>query len=279
MVDLGIQNSQTVLAERPIPQDYHMHSNFSGDCRYSMEEMCRGAIANGVAEIGFTEHYDLHPVDHYSDWFKPEPWWAELERCRELFAGQLVIRAGIEIGEPHLYEQKASAILARYPFDYALGSLHVVRGQTIFNRDYFTSRTAAQAYGDFFTELLEMTALGGFEVLSHFDLPARFGKVIYEGYDPRDYESLIRPVLQNCIDQGIALDINTKALRSTAQVMTPDIEILTWYAEMGGTRVTLGSDAHNPKDVGAGLDRALAVMAEVGLQGVTYYEAREVILH
>ena len=272
MPSLHTQNSQF-----SIPQDYHMHSNFSGDCRATMEDMCRGAIAKDIAEIGFTEHYDLHPVDKHRDWFKPEPWWAELERCRDLFADQLIIRAGIEIGEPHVYHTEAAAMLARYPFDYALGSLHVVGQETIFNRHYFTSRTPAQAYGDFFQELFEMTEQGGFDILSHFDLPARFGKIIYGGYDPKHYEFEIRSILQNCIDQGIALDINTKALRSSAQVMTPDIDILTWYTEMGGTRVTLGSDAHNPQDVGGGLDVALAAMEMAGLQGVTYYQARQPI--
>jgi len=267
-----LQNQNLPLS---IPQDYHMHSNFSGDSRASMEDMCRGAIKNGVAEIGFTEHYDLHSMDKHRDWFKPEPWWAELEHCRDFFAGQLIIRAGIELGEPHIYHDEAAAMLERYPFDYALGSLHIVGQETIFKRHYFTSRTPNQAYGDFFRELAQMTERGGFDILSHFDLPARFGKIIYGGYDPANYEDMIRPILQNCIDQGIALDINTKALRTTAQVMTPDVEILTWYAEMGGTRVTLGSDAHNPQDIGANLDVALVAMEKAGLQGVTYYRNRQ----
>ena len=54
-----------------------------------MADMCRAAIARGLPEIGFTEHYDLHPDEPNRDWFRLEPWLVELERCRAEFAGLL----------------------------------------------------------------------------------------------------------------------------------------------------------------------------------------------
>ena len=64
---------------RPIPHDYHMHSHFSCDCQAPMAKMCQAAVERGIAEIGFTEHYDLHPLESpCRDWFKLEPWAAEL---------------------------------------------------------------------------------------------------------------------------------------------------------------------------------------------------------
>jgi histidinol-phosphatase (PHP family) len=99
------------------PFDYHIHSNYSADAHASMEDMCRSAVAAGVPEIGFAEHYDLHPDENPRDWFRLEPWLAELDRCRTKFAEQLQIRAGIEIGEPHLFQAEVEAMLARAPFD------------------------------------------------------------------------------------------------------------------------------------------------------------------
>jgi histidinol-phosphatase (PHP family) len=258
-----------------------MHSNFSCDCRAAMAEMCRAAVAQGLPEIGFTEHYDLHPGEPQPDWFRLEAWAAELERCRVEFAGQLTVRAGIEIGEPHLFQAEAQAMLGRYPFDYALGSLHWVGDAIVFEQEYFR-RPADEAFRLYFEELERVTRAGGFDILSHFDVVIRVGLEIYGEYDPRRYEAAIRPVLHNCIEREIALDINTAALRRRSlngarppeALLTPGLDILRWYAEMGGERATLGSDAHRPDQVGYGLDVALKIAQEAGLRYLVQFEQR-----
>lgn len=257
-----------------IPQDYHLHSEFSPDCKTPLELMCLAARQRGLPEIGFTEHYDLHPLEEARDYFRPEPWWRELQRCREAFAGELTIRAGVEIGEPHLFQAEARALLAAYPFDYALGSLHRVGDELVFAPEFF-DRPEDEAYRSYFLELEQMTRLGGFDILAHFDVPVRLGALLHGGYDPRRYEDVIRPVLRNCIERGLALDVNTAALRGKAQVLTPGRDILRWYAEMGGEHVTLGSDAHNPSQVGLHLDAALAAIRAAGLRCLTFFEQRQ----
>jgi len=256
-----------------LPQDYHMHTLFSPDSKAPMEVMCRAALASGIREIGFSEHYDLHPLEGTRDWFRPEPWFAELRRCRQVFDERLVIRAGVEIGEPHLFADEARALLSAYPFDYALGSLHWIGSKLIFDPDYF-DRPADEAFREFFVELEHMTSVGGFDILSHFDVPVRIGFGVYGEYDPARYEDVIRPALRNCLAHGIALDVNAAALRGKARVLTPGVEILRWYREMGGERVTLGSDAHRPDHVGAHLDEALAAIRQAGLTHLTYFEQR-----
>jgi histidinol-phosphatase (PHP family) len=258
-----------------IPHDYHMHSNFSCDCDSPMAAMCRSAISRGLREIGFTEHHDLHPGDPHRNWFKPQGWWAELARCRAEFAGQLTIRAGVEIGEPHIYAAEAQALLAQLPFDYVLGSLHWVGSDSVFDTAYFRTRPAEAAYLAFFEELEQMTRTADFDILSHLDVPVRTAYAVYGGYDPQPYEEAIRPVLRNCIERGIALDLNTAALRRPIQVMTPGLTILRWYAQMGGERITLGSDAHRPEHVGNHLEVALQLAQEAGLRYVTQFEQRQ----
>lgn len=258
-----------------ISHDYHMHSNFSCDCKATMLDMCRSAIDKGIPEIGFSEHYDLYSGDTCPNYFKPAAWLAEMDRCRAELAGQLTILAGIEIGEPHIFQKETSLMLASYPFDYALGSLHWVGNGSMFDINYFKARPADEAFRLFFEELERMTRIGGFDILSHFDVPVRTAHAVYGAYDPARYEDLIRPVLRNCIDNGISLDLNTKALHLRANVMTPGFEILRWYAEMGGERVSLGSDAHKPEHVGAYLDVALEIAQRAGLKYVTHFAQRQ----
>jgi histidinol-phosphatase (PHP family) len=260
-----------------IPHDYHMHSSFSCDCQAPMADMCAAAVAQGIPEIGFSEHYDLFhgESDECRDYFKLAPWSAELERQRAAFAGRLTVRAGIEIGEPHLFQAEARALLARYPFDYVLGSLHWVGPHSIFDPAYFQARPAAEAFGLFYEELARVTAVGDFDSLSHFDVPVRTAFGVYGRYAPLEHADYMRPVLRNCVERGLALDLNTAALRRRAKVLTPGLEILKLYVSLGGERVTLGSDAHRPEQVGSHLETALQIAREAGLKYLTFFERRQ----
>ncbi len=187
-----------------IPHDYHLHSRYSCDSQATLAAQCESAIAKGIPEIGFSDHFDLHPLDECAGYFKLAAWAAELDRVRAEYADRLIVRAGIELGEPHIYQAETQALLQQYPFDYALGSLHWIGDVVVFDPKYF-ERPADEAYNLFFEELERMTRVGGFDVLSHFDVVVRRGLPIYGEYDPRRYEDAIRAALKNCIDHGIAL--------------------------------------------------------------------------
>lgn len=257
-----------------IPHDYHLHSLFSGDNQSTMQSMCEAAIERDIPEICFTEHFDVHPKEPLRLQFPLKDWANELERCRQLFAGQLIIRAGLEFSEPHKAPPEGLALLERYPFDLIIGSLHWVGDQVVFDPEYF-KRPMDEAYQQYFIELEHMTQIGGFDILGHLDIVARLGYEIYKQYTPTRYETLIRPVLQNCIDNQIAIDVNAGNIRRPLGRLLPDIEILRWYVEMGGKQVIFSSDAHKPEQVGVGLERAVAAAQAVGLHQTLQYEGRQ----
>jgi len=104
---------------------------------------------------------------------------------------------------------------------------------------------------------------------------ARIGYEVYYQYDPSRYEDVIRPVLQRCIERGISLDINASGLRRPVNRLMPGIEILRWYVEMGGERVIFSSDAHQPRDVGTGIQKALEAARTVGISHTYQYDRRQ----
>jgi histidinol-phosphatase (PHP family) len=257
-----------------IPHDYHLHSLFSGDNQTPMEAMCRAAIARGIPEICFTEHYDVNRNEPLRYQFPLAAWRAELERCRGLFAGRLAIRAGLELSEPHTDPGPVEKLLASYPFDMIIGSLHWLGDRIIFDPQYF-DRPMDEAYGEYFEELERLTRYRGFDVLGHLDIVARVGFEVYGEYQPRRYEALIRPVLKNCIENEIALDINAGCVRRKLGQLTPPLEVLRWYVEMGGDRVVFSSDAHTPDVVGLNVDQAVAAARLAGLARCLQYERRQ----
>ncbi len=259
------------------PLDYHTHTHFSCDSQATMDEMCQAAVALGLPEMGFADHFDSVPEDECCGYFRLEPWVDDFEACRRQYAGMLTLRAGIELGEPHVYAAEAKALLAEYPFDYAIGSLHWVGTDFTFSPDYF-QRPADEAFRAYFEELEKMTRLGDFDILGHIEVVTRVGYEVYHEYDPARYEDVIRPVLQNCITRGIALELNTSQVRRSSRRLTPAPEILRWYREMGGERVTLGSDAHRPERITQDFDVALAALREAGIGQVTQFQRRQATL-
>ena len=257
-----------------IPLDYHMHTGFSEDGDDTLEAMCQRATEFGFLEIGFSEHWDVGPYESKPRYFRPEPWYAELERLRGLFAGKLIIRAGIEVAEPHLYPQETVEVLLRAPFDYVIGSVHFVGRNFMFNEGYFRTHTADEVYGGYFDELDRMVRTADLDIVAHFDIPARTGIPIF-GFDPNRYEEKIRSVLKTCIERGLALDVNASGLRKPARNIMPDTLILEWYAEMGGERLTLGSDAHRLPEVGLHLEDTLKVIRAMGIYRITQFEQRQ----
>jgi histidinol-phosphatase (PHP family) len=257
-----------------IPFDYHMHSKYSSDSNASVRAMCESAIQKGIPEIGLTEHYDLHPKER-PVFYQPEAWWQEIENVRKSLDGRLVLRAGVEIGEPHRFPDEVKALLDRYPYDFVIGSLHYVGDDFMFDNKLLERKGDDEVMQSYFLELEKMTQAPQFDILGHLDVPVRNGRPIWGSYDPRRYEALIRAVLQNCIDRGIALDVNSGGLRRLANNLMPDLLILNWYREMGGQRLTLGSDAHATEDVGLHLEQVLKFIREAGLKFLARYERRQ----
>jgi len=257
-----------------IPTDYHIHTNFSCDSKAPMTEMCRAAIEFGIPEIGLNEHFDLNPDDPCYDFFQIDAWWEELQRCREAFRGSLIIRAGIELGEPHIYQEATHNLFESYPWDYSLASLHWIGTENVLDQSFF-EKPEETAYKKYFRELFMMVIQAEFDILAHLDLVKRYGFDIYGSYSPRPYEAEIRAVLRALVERDLALEVNAFTLRRSVNQSSPSEEILAWFIEEGGRWVTIGSDAHQPEEVGFGLDQVMDSLQSVGFNHLSCFEARQ----
>ncbi|MGQ9902955.1 MAG: histidinol-phosphatase HisJ family protein [Anaerolineae bacterium] len=268
-----------MLPSRAMYVDYHVHTHFSCDCNYSMEEMCRAAVVAGVQEIAFCEHEEHNPGDECYHTLNHDAYWRELRRCRELFAGQLTIRAGIEISEPHRYAAQIEPTLAAYPWDYVLGSLHWLDEQTNTLSPTFAERFGPgqwrESFRAYFREMERMACDGNFDVVAHFDYPARYFKAPPdEAYDIAEFEAEIRPALQALIARGKGIEINTGSLRKGLRNPCPPPIVVRWFREMGGQILALGSDAHRPQDIMADIALASEIARAAGFTCVATFVQR-----
>lgn len=74
--------------------------------------------------------------------------------------------------------------------------------------------------------------------------------------------------------RGKGIEVNTSGLRQGAGETMPGIRCLKLYKALGGTVITVGSDAHLPEDVGSGFIEALGLVKEAGFDRIARYEKR-----
>ncbi|MCX7681004.1 MAG: histidinol-phosphatase HisJ family protein [Anaerolineae bacterium] len=260
-----------------LPPDYHIHTRFSCDSQAEMDAVCRAALARGLREIALTDHVDFGPADP-PDYFRPSEYFAAIERCRERYGDRLTIRAGAEVGEPHLFDGQARAALSQGRVDFIIGSAHYADGLQVAWEAPFFEQPLRQAYEAYFLQVVRVAAEGDFDVLGHLDLVKRdaykFGKP-YDGPEP--YADMIRTALRYLVERGKGLEINTSPLRRGMGEPCPSLHILRWYRELGGEIITIGSDAHTAEAVGADFELALEIARSVGFTRLATFEERRIV--
>ncbi len=255
--------------------DYHVHTEFSVDCKIPMAEQCKAAIAVGVTEIAFTDHIDHEPTDPGLNYWRAEDYFASLEACRRTFGDQLTILAGAEVDFNERIVEEVDRFLGRYEFDFVIGSVHYGdNGQIIF-QDYFADRSWDEVYLPYLTRLKLAASSGYFDTLGHIDLPKRYAPIAKRTYDPLQFKEGLLDLFATLIEHQVAFEINTSGLRQTPKTSMPGPVIARWYAEAGGKLITTGTDSHAPQTIGAGIPMTLDMLELCGISEVASFRKRQ----
>jgi histidinol-phosphatase (PHP family) len=244
-----------------------------------MRDACAQAIELGLPGVTFTDHADLTTLvvsEEAAAWiqaiggtvtggiYQPPPldvagYLDCVDRCRSEF-GSLRIRAGVELGDPHLHPQVAAA-LAASGFDLVVGSVHSLRraGGFADAADRFADLPDAEVVREYLAEVTAMIQTSGnFAVLAHINYAARYWPGRQGAYCSSDFESEYRAALRALATSGRALEINTSGW------LPLDASLLTWWREEGGQAVSFGSDAHDPASIGREFAGAAALAQATG---------------
>lgn len=258
--------------------DQHIHSRFSQDGHHTIMEIAQKAVERGLQGITITDHFDLCDAEigyqFYLNCEKERR--AEFEKAREAYADKLEIRWGLEVGHPYFLPDLAREFLATHSFDFILGSVHFLRGdRDIYLIDYSVPGMADSVLREYFTDMLELLRFGGFDSLAHLDYPLRVMRGQIGEATVWPYREYIDPILQEVVRQGLSLEINTRGFMDWKHRQEPEDWVLARYYELGGRRITLGSDAHVLQAVGGEIPRAAEKAKEIGFTHLTYYRQRQ----
>lgn len=266
--------------------NYHFHDDASSDGRAPLAEHCDAAEAAGLTAVCVTNHVErMLPSGR---------WVVELEEAVERFSSEGEAAAGEDAARPGLdvrlgaefeyrpeWSDDLDRLAERVPFDFVLGSVHVVEGLNISGgpevNEYFDGRSLEEAYAPYFDALEELVAWGRFDAVAHFDLVKRYGHERYGQYDPRRFEGRIRSVLGAMVDAGIGIEVNASGLAQSPASPYPSETVLTWAREEGVPFLTAGTDSHRPGDLAAGLAEAVAAARRAGWRELAVLEDRSVV--
>lgn len=264
--------------------DHHIHTTCSIDGESAMLDMALACGELGISRICFTDHCDL---DFWRTG-KPDPeaesrWRTSIDAWRETVGAapsKLDICLGVELGEMNHDPERARALIASAPeLDFVLASVHSVRGWPDFYGIHYESEEQCRLLADLYLdELTETAAMPDYDILSHIGYLRRYmlrGGFTVSIEEPR-YEEKLRLLLRTVIENGKGIELNTSGLRHPALHDTiPSPGILRLYRELGGERITVGSDAHRTVDAGKGIRKSFELLRELGFRYVCAYRKRE----
>ena len=221
--------------------DCHMHSFFSSDSEAPTEEMVKRAVELGLPAICLTDHYDM---DYSTGEFQLDTpaYAAKIRELQEKYHDRIDIRFGVELGlQLHLKERMEEYVNA-WPFDYVIGSMHVIDGKDPYYEDAFPDWTAEELYRAYFRATAEnIRFFHNFQTLGHLDYVVRYCREKGKDYSYRAFADEIDTILKELIQYDIALEINTGGYKAGLGVPNPTPDVIKRYRELGGEKMDSGT--------------------------------------
>jgi histidinol-phosphatase (PHP family) len=268
----GAHGSLSDRRGRSLPLDAHLHTSFSPDSNAGIESYARQAVELGVPEIAITDHVDFDPrAPAYAYSTFEERRRAVRDAAHRWEPLGLAIRFGAELTYERIWEDAVRHHLAQHTYDFVIGSVHIgadspyIAGRV---EAWVAGRSLPDIVAPYFDEVEAAARSGLFDAIGHIDFVKRYLAPHVTAADLAAAPELIEPVLRALVESGTALEINTSGLRQAAGETYPSSATVARYRELGGERVTVGSDAHAPDQFAWALSDGYAAAEAVGLSPV-----------
>ena len=254
--------------------DYHMHSRVSFDAKDSGLDMARAASARGLKEICFTDHIDYTPeLDMVFDTAVYNAEYNGLE------VPGLLIRRGMEFGLTPDNPNQLKQDLQRRPFDFVIGSVHLVDGVDVYMEPYWQGKSYDEAIRRYLETTLECVRVHeDYDVLGHLTYIAKCGA------NPRkeplrysDHRAIMDEIMLELVRRGKGMELNTSGIDRCGGPL-PTLDYFRRFYELGGRIITVGSDSHDVARAGQYTHEMVAELKKI-FGYVCTFEGRRPIFH
>ena len=260
--------------------NYHSHTSFC-DGRAPMEDFVKEAIRQGFTSYGISSHAPLPFPTHWT--MKKEDVESYLEEFRSLkneYQGRIELYIGLEIDYLDEYSNPSIEYFRNLPLDYRIGSVHLLKddkGEIVdvdCSKEVFKERLDNHFHSDvkatvlaYFSKLMSMAELGGFDIVGHADKIAYNASFCQPNVSEQGwYKQAQRDLFAFISEKGYMMEVNTKAYHKLG-VFYPDTTSFSLIKEMH-IPVLVNSDSHYPELVNDGRTEALQALKAAGINTV-----------
>ncbi len=275
--------------------DYHVHTYYSDDSDYLMEDVVKDAIDMKMDEICFTDHVDYGikvDQDNLTDEEKKEMskgyefspfnvnyplYFNEIAKLRNQYS-EIKIKQGMEFGiQVHTIPMYQS-LFNRYDFDFIILSCHQVEDKEFWTQDFQRGRTQKEYNERYYQEILNVIKVyKDYSVLGHLDMITRYDEAGV--YPFENIKDIVTEILKIVIKDEKGIEVNTSSYRYGLPDLTPSQNILKLYKELGGKIITLGSDSHQKEHLGAYIEETKKILKELGFEYYCTFDKMKPIFH
>jgi len=266
----------------------HTHTWYS-DGSSDPSDYIKEAVSQGFNTLGFSDHA---PVPFENTFAIPDGKLDEyvntiLDLRKQYSSPSILLSLEIDyipgITQPFDYYR------TNYPFDYLIGSVHLVKQsripqeggsseplwfidgpdisiydkglQELFGGD---GRKAVTAY---YRQVQEMIATQKPDIIGHLDKIKMYNRGRYFQENDAWYINLVDETLDLIRDSGCVIEVNTRGIyKKRSEALFPGPEILKKIHRLN-IPVTISSDAHKPHELSLYFEESREILAEIGFTG------------
>lgn len=251
--------------------DRHVHTGFSEDSSEDPKKSIEKAISLGMRDLYITDHYDMDFPDGLF-MFDPDEYFRVMNGLKEAYKDQIQLHIGVELGLKTGIASKLKEFIDKWPFEFVIGSIHLIDDMDPYERELFDMDDAKfyKRYFDTALEALRECRDVPIDTFGHLDYVVRYGYERDKVYSYEKYSDVIDEILKEIISRNIALEVNTAGIRKGLKFAHPYPDVLKRYRQLGGKKLTIGSDAHIAEDIGSDFDVICSCLKKLSFSDINF---------
>lgn len=258
--------------------DMHTHTTFSHDGKDSPAKMLETAQKKGIAFYGVSEHFDydydrtlMDEKERLATLNGDEvSYFHDLRHLQEDYEGVMNVAVGAEFGysDDLDVQRRYLETYEKYRPDFVINSVHGVDGQD-FARYSFDGMTKAEIYRNYLALVRRSLDVPyPYDIVGHIGYVARYVPFEDRAFDLEEFGEEIDSLLKTIIKKGKILEINSSNKNLENRTL-PAEHIIKRYYELGGRKVSFGSDAHFAERIADKWDEVAKMLKNIGFEYVT----------
>lgn len=259
----------------------HTHSKFSHDGISTLQDMAAAALEKGLLFYGMSEHFDYDlevDANHVLQSRESEAEYFHTARhIQDDYAGCLNVVVGAEFAYTNTPKGQAMYQMTyeKYRPDYVINSLHSPLGtgvdywiKTAFYKDGET-RDKLEVYREYLRFVLDsLEAPYPYDIVGHIGYLTRYAPYADRALRLDELQAEIDEVLLAVIKKDKILEVNSSNKGGVSMTL-PSEEIVQRYYELGGRKISFGSDAHGVDRLADKRGEVVEMLKRIGFTYVT----------